>query len=264
MKYYDSENHRLIFISNKSSPHYWDNHWNEDSNWGEVALKLKKLSGCNFTEKFLKPNDGIILDGGCGSGRKVASLVNNGYLAIGVDYAQKTVANLKKYMPELDIILGDIKELPFSKNIFSGYWSLGVIEHFWDGYGNILSEMIRVTKSGGYIFITFPYMSPLRKFKATLGLYKEWSGESTERFHQFALNHKKVIRDFEKNGLTLIKITPHDAMTGMKHEIPFLNHPLDKISKYTPHFKVAGYFETILNLVMSKIASHCVLLVFKK
>ena len=44
------------------------------------------------------------------------------------------------------------------------------IEHFIDGYDAILSEMYRVIKEGGYLFLTVPSMSIIRKVKAALGM----------------------------------------------------------------------------------------------
>jgi len=63
-----------------------------------------------------------------------------------------------------------------------------VIEHFWEGYNEILKEAKRVLKPKGYLFLTFPYMSPLRKFRANLGLYRilDFNNKSkNDDFYQF-------------------------------------------------------------------------------
>ena len=48
----------------------------------------------------------------------------------------------------------DLDDLPVEDESVDGYWSLGVIEHFYDGYGEILSEMHRVIKRDGFFDIS--------------------------------------------------------------------------------------------------------------
>ena len=180
-------------MSDKSTPDFWDAHWGIDDNIRDRILGTKDTLVSKITKRYLKPSDGTILEGGCGTGRCVASLSNNGYRVIGLDSAYKTVKTLNQYVPELDIVLGDVRKIPFPDKFFSGYLSLGVIEHFWEGYEALASEMFRVIKDKGYLFLTFPYMSPLRIIKGKLGLYKLWQNTSTKNFHQFALNSRSVI-----------------------------------------------------------------------
>lgn len=98
-----------------------------------------------------------------------------------------------------------MRDLPFHDNTFVGYWSVGVIEHFWEGYGVILKEMRRVLKPGDYLFLSFPYMSPLRRLKSKIGLYSEFNGKGKEDFFQFALNEKLVMTDFKTIGFKLLE-----------------------------------------------------------
>ena len=73
-------------------------------------------------------------------------------------------------MPDLNIDFGDVRSLPYKKSSFDGIWSLGVIEHNWDGYDQILREAHRVLRSGGYFFLAFPSFSPLRKLKVIFNI----------------------------------------------------------------------------------------------
>ena len=202
MKYYNKSTGQLIFTKKLSTSAYWDNRWHINKNIRAKIINSKDSYVSRITKKYLRPKQGIILEGGCGQGHYVSSLVNNGYQCIGVDYAQETVKTLNKFVPELDIRYGDVRDLPFKDIFFIGYWSLGVIEHFWDGYDNIAKEMSRVIKKDGYLFLTFPYMSLLRKLKARLGFYKLWKNGNNqpEDFYQYALDTKVVIKDFNKFG----------------------------------------------------------------
>ncbi|GAI52286.1 unnamed protein product, partial [marine sediment metagenome] len=99
------------------------------------------------TKKYLSPG-AKVLEGGCGRGNKVYALYQHGYDAYGVDYAEETVKKVNQYAPELKITVDDIRNLNFEDGFFDGYWSLGVIEHFYDGYDAMLREMHRVLSEG--------------------------------------------------------------------------------------------------------------------
>ena len=68
----------------------------------------------------------------------------------------------------------DVRNLNFDDGFFDGYWSLGVIEHFYEGYERIIKEVNRVIKRNGFVFLTFPSLSFLRKFKSKWGLYVDY------------------------------------------------------------------------------------------
>jgi ubiquinone/menaquinone biosynthesis C-methylase UbiE len=194
MRYFDVSRKELIYLSEKASPEFWDSHWDLDGTIKEKLFAVRDTFVSKMTKNFLRPEDGIILEGGCGWGQYLGSLSRSGYMTIGLDYAIKTIRILKKGIPTLELIIGDVRKLPFCSNKFAGYWSLGVIEHFWKGYETIASEMFRVIKDGGYLFLTFPYMCPLRRIKGKIGIYDVWKGGANENFHQFALNWKSVVQ----------------------------------------------------------------------
>ena len=168
-KYFDRENRRLVFEKEnlrKADSKLWDSHWSDYS--GEdfaKDVKRKDRFVLYYTSKYL-PRGSKVLEGGCGIGDKVFSLHNYGFDAYGVDYATNTVSKVNQAVPELKITTGDVRKLDFDDHFFDGYWSLGVIEHFVDGYDAILSEMNRVIKEGGYLFLTVPSMSIIRKIHA--------------------------------------------------------------------------------------------------
>ena len=51
-----------------------------------------------------------------------------------MDFAEESVRRARLEYPGLDIREGDVRSLPFPAGHFDGYWSIGVIEHFWGGY----------------------------------------------------------------------------------------------------------------------------------
>jgi len=209
MKFYDKKNKRLIMFKQRASSEYWDKHWESTDFIKKVKSGKNNLSLKRFTKKFLTLNSKI-LEGGCGTGRNVYGLKNWGYDVYGVDFAEKTVKKTKEDFPELKVFIQDVRNLDFPNNFFDGYWSIGVIEHFWEGYNEILQEAKRVIKRDGYLFLTFPYMSSLRKLKTKLGLYKIWKTNliNKDDFYQFILDTKDVKTSVEKYGFELVLKRP--------------------------------------------------------
>jgi len=263
MKFYDKANQRLILFKQKPNSRYWDKHWQTIDLIGKVKAGKTNRFIKNFTAKFLKPGTRI-LEGGCGIGQNVYGLESWGYEAYGVDFAKETIKRTKKEFPELKIFVQDVRKLNFPDNFFDGYWSLGVIEHFWEGYDEILKEAKRVIKPGGYLFLTFPYMSPLRKFKAKLGFYPIFKKEkvNVDKFYQFILNAEKVKKDVEKYSFKLCLQYPFDATKGLKDEVSFLNSILKRI--YVSQNIFAKGVRFLISILFSKITSHMILLVFQK
>ena len=264
MEYYDPSNNRLVFIESRASEDYWDKHW------GMVDASMlyrPRVSPFNFVEnttrKYL-PATSLILEGGAGLAQNSWYLHLVGYRTIALDFAPKTVEFLKQHRPEVHPALGDVRDLPIEDESVDGYWSLGVIEHFYDGYGAILSEMHRVIRKEGYLFLTFPHMSKLRQIKAQKGLYEIWqgNGDLIADFYQFAPDEHCVIEAFKEHGFKLIRKQDFDGVKGFKDEIPFGRGWLQAI--YGGKTLKTRLARKALDVLLRPWASHMALLVFKK
>ena len=260
MKLYDKEINRVVVFGEKADTEYWDSHWRINDFTEKVKSGKNNKMIKNFTSKFL-PTGSKILEGGCGIGQNVYGLLSWGYDVYGVDSAQDTINSITREFPDLNVSVQDVRKLDFPDNFFDGYWSLGVIEHFWRGYDDILKEAKRVIKPGGYLFLTFPYMSHLRILKAKLGLYEELQN-NVDNFYQFILDEKQVRVDVESYGFRLVSRFPHDATKGMKDEISILKPILQKI--YDGENIIMKGMNFLLLCLFSGFASHVILLVFQK
>jgi ubiquinone/menaquinone biosynthesis C-methylase UbiE len=266
-KYYDPINRRLVFIKQsrrKADEKFWDSHWSHYSD-KDFAKDVKKKNRfvLYYTNKYL-PKGLKVLEGGCGKGGKVYSLHNNGYDAYGVDYATNTVSKVNQAVPELKITTGDVRKLDFDDHFFDGYWSLGVIEHFVDGYDAILSEMNRVIKEGGYLFLTVPSMSIIRKLKAALGMYTHLENIELIRdgFYQFAFSDGNIINDFTENGFDLIAHKPRSGLKGLKDEVKILQYPLQRL--YDSKLFIAKLTKKSIDIAVRKIANHMSFFIFQR
>lgn len=264
MKYYDKQNNRLVFISTKANESFWDEMWQEMQVNVRYQKKLPKFNlYLKATQKYLKRGS-VILEGGCGLAQTAWNLHLLGYKAIALDYTPKTIDLLKQKIPEVNPMLGDVRKLPFENESIDGYWSFGVIEHFYEGYDDIVIEANRVLQNGGYFFLTFPHMSKIRRWKAYKNDYPQWveDGELKNYFYQFALDEKKVIEKLRQYHFEFIYSKPFDGIGGYRREVTFGKKFFDAIDR-SKSFPVRA-FAKILDVFMAFFTSHSILLVFRK
>ena len=150
----------ICFQKRKTDSHLWDARWSDfDFETKIPAVERKKKRPIVKSTLEMLRQGARVIEGGCGYGSYVYLLNELNYNVVGVDYAEKTVQKVNEIFPELDIVYGDLNNLNFPDNHFDGYWSLGVIEHDINGFSQMRSEMYRVLKSGGILFLTFPYVN---------------------------------------------------------------------------------------------------------
>ena len=259
---YDATNKRLAMFTREATPDFWDEQWSKD----ELLKNIQSGTTYHFLKSITAkhiPAGGRILEGGCGTGQVVFCLDAWGYEAYGVDYAARTVEIVRELVPKLRIRVGDVRHLDFPNSFFDGYWSLGVIEHFWEGFDPITKEAVRVLKPGGTLFLTFPWMSPLRRLKAGLGLYPDvGSTQEIGTFYEFMLDRRAVVRTLESQGFSCVEFMPYDALKGLKDEIPFLHPMLKKL--YKSKTRVARAIRYALTMLFAQLTGHMILLVCKK
>lgn len=255
---YDAKAGRLIYYGRDPDPSFWDEHWS--GRVTEADIKRIHWDVVRWTKKFL-PKGSKVLDAGCGTAHTVWSLSENGFDAWGVDFALDTVEAVKAAVPDLQVIQGDVRALPFEDSSLDGVWSLGVIEHFPEGYGEIIAEMARVIRPGGYAFVTFPAMSPLRRMKAAVGVFPDFSGDF-ENFYQFALDPRVVARDFERHGFVTAVSAPRGGLMGLKHEWPLVRPLLQRM--FASRSRAVRLVRGGLNRALAPFSFHTRLLVLHR
>jgi len=99
-------------------------------------LAREMLSGLPF---------GQLLDAGCGTGRRIAAIPG----AVGMDASPEMLA----IGGASDVIVGDVRKMPFDSDRFDMVWCRLVLGHLPDALP-AYRELARVCKSGGYVFVT--------------------------------------------------------------------------------------------------------------
>ena len=134
-----------------------------------------------------------VLDCGCGAGRFAEVALNAGANLIAIDYSSAVdacYANLKSH-PNLNLIQGNIYELPIVKGLFPYVYSLGVLQHTPNVEQAFKSLPVMVMPNGKLCVDFYE-----RNFKSKL-LPKYWLRPFTKRMNQkklFSLLQKWVPR----------------------------------------------------------------------
>jgi SAM-dependent methyltransferase len=117
-------------------------------------------------KRFLRltPGDRVV-DLGCGSGRMLLWNRDAGAWQVGVDVSPFFA---HEALTEVDLVLGDLRQLPFDAGTFNKAWSLDVFEHLSkDALVAMLREAARVLEPGGQLFV---YSHVRRNSRLAIGL----------------------------------------------------------------------------------------------
>jgi ubiquinone/menaquinone biosynthesis C-methylase UbiE len=106
----------------------------------------------DMMRKLLAPRAGeTVLDLGCGAGKFALYVAQGGVRAAGVDVAPFFLPRAAR---ELELVLGDLRRLPFRKASFPRAYSLDVLEHLDEpGVAELLLEARRTLHRDGRLFV---------------------------------------------------------------------------------------------------------------
>lgn len=204
----------------------WNNIWSKRTVEQEIRMR-DFYSGRQYILKYL-PRYGKVIEAGCGLGRYVFYLSDLGFNTIGVDISKESLKMCKewgkenRYSPSM-FKYADVRNLPLSDNYFSGYVSLGVIEHFKEGPEKALGEAYRVLKGGGIAIISTPNRysleflfqravkwskSLIKHLLSFLKLYKYKQYENA--FFQYEYSAKELASFIKNIGFKMIEQTTID------------------------------------------------------
>lgn len=114
-----------------------------------------------FVKKNFTPGERI-LDAGCGAGRHIIFLANEGFIPFGIDYSPVGVEHTKKLLQENDmdqfvnnIAVSTCSDLPFDDCSFNGLISYGVLYYLkWADIQKSVHEFYRILKPGGRLYVS--------------------------------------------------------------------------------------------------------------
>jgi 2-polyprenyl-3-methyl-5-hydroxy-6-metoxy-1,4-benzoquinol methylase len=261
-KLHDPQGNRLLYLSCAADEQFWDEKWKKSAR-ATFANPPSHGFTVRVTRRYLSPGSRV-LEGGCGLGDVVNALHKAGYAVTGIDYAPKVVQAINAHWPHLNVTEGDVRHLPCEDGYYDGYWSIGVIEHFPDGYDAIAREMRRSLRSGGYLFLSFPSFNPFRHSRAAAGKYTQLTAnpESMSDFYQYALDPSNVRSKFESFGFELVEHRGISSLLGLADEWRVAAAVQRFLDCFPP--RVGSGISMAMDLLLGRYAGHSCLLILRK
>ena len=203
----------------------WENIWKDDIYSMEDLLEEDRWVSVKHSPMLplvlrRLPRGANILEAGCGRGQWVIYLSGLGFQVTGLDFASATIAQLRELYPSLDLLDGNVADLPFEDGIFDAILSWGVVEHFEDGPQRALREAHRVLKSNGMLFVTVPfkslfYRSPLVRLKKNALLRRLFrKGKLGAEFFQYEFTRRQFCEYLEESGFRIRELLPTSHEMG--------------------------------------------------
>lgn len=156
------------FFSHRSD--YWVKLYadeNNPSNFTRYELASRKRIVFKQLESVPNTYAAKVLDIGCGIGNYLEELIQIGYIVTGIDVSinmlQISKDRLQKYLPHPPLSLADIEKLPFNNDEFDIILCVGVLEYLKTDE-KALTEISRVLKPGGRLFLSLPNIMSIKNF----------------------------------------------------------------------------------------------------
>lgn len=194
---------------------YWDKLANEKE--FPTPFQISKF------KKYVSPENKI-LDVGCGYGRTLSELYDDGFKnLIGVDFSQGMIDRGSKLYPQLNLLKNDGDRLPFSDNSFDAVLLIAVLTCTADSkkQDELISEISRVLNDDGILYINDYSINDDQRNLERYQKYKDKYGAYGifELPEGVVLRHhtQKYIKELTENFKELIfENTIYDTMNGNK------------------------------------------------
>jgi ubiquinone/menaquinone biosynthesis C-methylase UbiE len=197
----------------------------QEKYWDDLADKKKFPTPFKIAD-FEKhtSRDSVILDVGCGYGRILNELHENGFNDLtGVDFSLEMIKRGLKLYPYLKLIKNNGDKLPFADKVFDSVLLIGVLTSnvITKKQEELISEISRVLKKGGTLYIGDFLLNNDRrnleryhKYKDKYNIYGVFELPEGLILRHHTIEHiKKLTTDY--NDL-IFKKTVYTTMNGNK------------------------------------------------
>jgi SAM-dependent methyltransferase len=193
----------------------------------------------DMLREFLRPGAADrVVDLGCGSGRTLLWNRDWGAETVGIDISPFFSADARR---DVDLLLGDLRRLPFADGTFTKALSLDVLEHLSpDALRGMLKEAARVLAPGGELFV---YTHVRKNARIAIGL--RWINAFARRLERVGLVDMRQERLRKSDHLNPLRDIPD--LESVVRECGFR---IARIRFYTP--LVGGFVENIVMRVAER------------
>jgi len=184
-----------------------------------------------------EPHD-LVVDLGCGSGRTLLWNLDWGASLVGVDISPFFSADARR---SVDLLIGDLRKLPFASGTFTKGFSLDVLEHLSpEALRGMLAEASRVLAPGGALFI----YTHVRK-NASIALGLRWINDLARQLDRAGLIDLRQEHLRKSDHLNPLRDIPE-----LEQVAQAAGFRIRRIRYYTP--LVGGFVENILMRVAER------------
>ena len=196
---------------------FWEHRW-QGMNLNKLLKKARRdrLGEMERPYRQYLPQDGPLLEAGCGTGRVVCALQARGYTVEGIDYAAETIQRVRQVDPSLDLRVGDILAVDRPDGYYAAYISLGVLEHHIAGPQAALKEAWRLLRPGGIAFIMLPYLNRARQRLYTRApQFDPLAVPAGYRFYQYQEDTGDFNEQLARAGFETLEVIPVQLFEGL-------------------------------------------------
>lgn len=145
------------------------------------------------------PQDGTILEAGCGTGGNLATLARRGRITA-FDPHIDALAFAQNRHPELDIRQGALpSELPYNEGSFDLVAALDVLEHVEDDRASA-HALVSLVRPGGWLIVTVPAHQAL------------WGTHDRRLHHLRRYGRRQLLDLFAECDVDLVRTTPFNIV----------------------------------------------------
>ena len=146
-----------------------------------------------------------VLDLGCGNGRFSNYLGKVDY--VGIDFSEGMIKEAKKRFPEKRFLVDEAFNLPFEENYFDKVYGIAVIHQIPSHKYRLraLSEIKRVLKKGGMVFLTAWKMSEEEKRICNGTSFSEQDIYLKRKRYYYLFEEKELFLLLEEAGFNVYK-----------------------------------------------------------
>jgi SAM-dependent methyltransferase len=178
-----------------------------------------------------EPHD-LVVDLGCGSGRALLWNRDWGSRSVGVDISPFFSSDARQ---SIDLLIGDLRRLPFADGTFTKAFSLDVLEHLSpQALREMLAEASRVLAPGGELFV---YTHVRKNAPVAAGL--RWINALGRRLEAWGLIDARQERLRKSDHLNPLRDIPE-----LEQVVGGAGFRIRRIRYYTPI--VGGFVENIM------------------
>lgn len=167
----------------------------------DIRTKMEHMWRYKFAAKRFK---GKVLDIGCGTGYGSRFLYDLGNEVSSIDVSEAAINHARKKYAGPEYIKSSAENIPFPDEAFDAIMAFEVIEHVPDPY-KALSEMRRVLKTGGSLFISTPNPRNLRNIikHILLGMHYPDKVDPTNAYHLKEFYYDKFLKVLKDGGFVV-------------------------------------------------------------